>query len=43
MDQFKTPLSSYVATGIEGKTEGDVLPFNAGVNGSITDNYTEFR
>jgi len=59
MNQYKTPLSSYVAgvsdmfprsnrlhmieSGIEERSEVDVLPFNAGINGSVTDNYAEFR
>lgn len=59
MNQYKTPLSSYVAgvsdmfprsnrlrmveSGIEDRCEVDVLPFNAGINGSVTDNYAEFR
>jgi len=58
MNQYKTPVSSYVAgvsdmfprtnrmhiieSAIEEKTEVD-LSFNAGINGSITDNYAEFR
>jgi len=32
-----------VESGIEERSEVDVLPFNAGINGSITDNYAEFR
>ena len=54
MNQYKTPLSSYVAgvsdmfprlnrlrmveSGIEDRCEVDVLPFNAGINGAVTDN-----
>jgi len=59
MNQYKTPVSSYVAgvsdmfprtnrmhiieSAIEEKTEVDLLPFNTGINGSVTDNYAEFR
>lgn len=32
-----------IEIGVEERAEVDVLPFNAGVNGSITDNYVEFR
>jgi len=32
-----------IESAIEEKTEVDLLPYNAGINGSITDNYAEFR